>query len=73
MLDNLNERERNPNTMWAVMGGLMLPTPTSRDGKGRNQRDDATCLFGAVTNGDPTTRPCDDGQESSDVSQGRLF
>lgn len=26
----------------------MLPTPTSRDGKGRNQRDDRSCLPGAV-------------------------
>ncbi len=26
----------------------MLPTPTSRDHKGRNQRDDSTCLPGAV-------------------------
>ena len=27
----------------------LLPTPTSRDHKGRNQRDDATCLPGAVS------------------------
>lgn len=27
----------------------LLPTPTSRDWKGRNQRDDATCLPGALT------------------------
>ena len=26
-----------------------LPTPTGRDHKGRNQRDDATCLPGAVS------------------------
>lgn len=26
----------------------LLPTPTSRDEKGRNQRDDATCLAGAI-------------------------
>lgn len=26
----------------------LLPTPTARDHKGRNQRDDATCLPGAV-------------------------
>jgi len=26
----------------------MLPTPTSRDGKGRNQRNDDTCLPGAI-------------------------
>jgi hypothetical protein len=29
-------------------GCSSLPTPTSRDWKGRNQRDDATCLPGAV-------------------------
>lgn len=27
---------------------LLLPTPTARDCKGRNQRDDASCLPGAV-------------------------
>jgi DNA (cytosine-5)-methyltransferase 1 len=27
----------------------LLPTPTGRDHKGRNQRDDTTCLPGAVT------------------------
>ena len=27
---------------------LLLPTPTSRDHKGRNQRDDDTCLHGAI-------------------------
>jgi hypothetical protein len=32
----------------------MLPTPTSRDGKGRNQRDDDTCLPGAVAKLLPT-------------------
>jgi hypothetical protein len=26
----------------------LLPTPTSRDHKGRNQRDDDTCLHGAI-------------------------
>lgn len=29
--------------------GTLLPTPTGRDGKGRNQRDDTTCLPGAVS------------------------
>jgi DNA (cytosine-5)-methyltransferase 1 len=29
-------------------GRNLLPTPTTRDYKGRNQRDDATCLPGAV-------------------------
>ena len=31
----------------------LLPTPTSRDHKGRNQRDDATCLPGAVVDFGP--------------------
>jgi DNA (cytosine-5)-methyltransferase 1 len=34
----------------------LLPTPTSRDHKGRNQRDDATCLTGALL---PTPRATD--------------
>jgi hypothetical protein len=34
----------------------LLPTPTSRDHKGRNQRDDETCLPGAVGNLLPTPR-----------------
>lgn len=32
----------------AIEAQRMLPTPTGRDWKGRNQRDDATCLPGAV-------------------------
>ncbi len=32
----------------------LLPTPTSRDGKGRNQRNDETCLPGAVSKLLPT-------------------
>lgn len=32
----------------------LMPTPTSRDHKGRNQRDDETCLPGAVGNLLPT-------------------
>ncbi len=36
--------------------GSLMPTPTSRDGKGRNQRDDETCLPGAVGNLLPTPR-----------------
>jgi hypothetical protein len=32
----------------AVNGGSLLPTPQARDHKGRNQRDDETCLPGAV-------------------------
>jgi hypothetical protein len=30
------------------MYAKLLPTPTSRDHKGRNQRDDDTCLPGAL-------------------------
>ena len=30
-------------------GETLLPTPTQRDWKGRNQRDDASCLPGALT------------------------
>ena len=32
----------------AIQPANLLPTPTRRDYKGRNQRDDATCLPGAV-------------------------
>lgn len=31
-----------------VIGARLLPTPTARDHKGRNQRDDDTCLPGAI-------------------------
>lgn len=37
----------------------LLPTPTGRDGKGRNQRDDATCLPGAVDRLLPTPSAAD--------------
>jgi hypothetical protein len=43
----------------------LLPTPTSRDHKGRNQRDDTTCLPGAI--GDLTKPPSNDGSRSSDA------
>ena len=36
--------------------GSLLPTPTTRDMKGRNQRDDDTCLTGALL---PTPRATD--------------
>ena len=39
----------------------LLPTPTSRDHKGANQRGDATCLHGAIT-----AQPSPDGKPSSD-------
>ena len=42
--------------------GRYLPTPTSRDHKGRNQRDDATCLTGALL---PTPRTPSGGPDSS--------
>lgn len=40
-------------------GMALLPTPTSRDHKGRNQRDDASCLPGAVERLLPTPRASD--------------
>ena len=43
---------------WAEAAHL-LPTPTSRDGKGRNQRNDTTCLPGAVVELFPTPRATD--------------
>ena len=39
----------------------LLPTPTGRDHKGRNQRNDETCLPGAIL-----ALPSPDGSESSD-------
>jgi hypothetical protein len=39
----------------------LLPTPTSRDWKGQNQRGDTTCLPGAIT-----SLPSDDGKPSPD-------
>ena len=47
----------------------LLPTPTSRDHKGRNQRNDDTCLHGALeqhTTSAPTEEPSSDGNTSSD-------
>jgi hypothetical protein len=35
---------------------MLLPTPTARDGKGANQRGDATCLHGALL---PTPQAAD--------------
>lgn len=37
-----------PGIARAYQFGALLPTPTSRDGKGRNQRGDASCLTGAL-------------------------
>ena len=39
----------------------LLPTPTSRDHKGANQRGDSSCLHGAITG-----QPSPDGKASSD-------
>lgn len=48
-------------TPLGILVQKMMPTPTSRDWKGRNQRDDDTCLPGAVTKLPSTATP-----ESSD-------
>lgn len=45
----------------------ILPTPTSRDHKGSNQRDDTTCLIGALL---PTPR-ASDGAKGSPNQHGR--
>lgn len=55
-----------PDSLPAI--GALLPTPTSRDWKGENQRGDETCLPGAirgVTTG-PRSR---DGKRSPDASR----
>lgn len=44
-----------------TMIAKLLPTPTSRDGKGRNQRNDKRCLTGAITR-----LQSDDTNDSSD-------
>jgi DNA (cytosine-5)-methyltransferase 1 len=49
------DAERGGQHGWTTVASL-LPTPTSRDHKGRNQRDDATCLTGALL---PTPRATD--------------
>ena len=46
---------------WAKVVAPTLPTPTSRDWKGANQRGDATCLHGAIT-----AQPSNGGRASSD-------
>lgn len=45
--------------------GDLLPTPTSRDHKGRNQRDDDTCLTGALL---PTPAAAD-GERGQDFAR----
>ena len=58
-------RPQDRGNLWVVMPRLAeeatLPTPTSRDWKGANQRGDATCLHGAIT-----APPLSDGSASSD-------
>jgi hypothetical protein len=48
--DEVKERVGNGNGMGMPLSIAvqLLPTPTSRDHKGRNQRDDETCLAGAL-------------------------
>lgn len=48
----------------------MFPTPTSRDHKGRNQRDDATCLPGAVNLLLPTPKATNNENASSAWANG---
>jgi len=52
------DAERGGQHGWTTVASL-LPTPTSRDHKGRNQRDDATCLTGALLQLLPTPRATD--------------
>ena len=66
MRDNFDPEARMylPGRKWHAQRTLstmarMLPTPTSRDHKGRNQRDDETCLPGAVGNLLPTPSAAD--------------
>ena len=58
-------RPQDRGNLWVVMPRLAdrttLPTPTSRDWKGANQRGDATCLHGETT-----APPSPDGSASSD-------
>jgi hypothetical protein len=54
----------------------LLPTPTSRDHKGPNQRGDETCLHGALlpaTTGGTTAPPSPAGKPSSDDPPPTLF
>ena len=52
-------RDLDPSSWWLdppaprggdapILSGRLLPTPTTRDHKGRNQRNDDTCLQGAI-------------------------
>ncbi len=71
--DEMKERHGNGNghgpSLEIEAARLLLPTPTSRDHKGRNQRNDDTCLHGALeqhTTSAPTEEPSSDGNTSSD-------
>lgn len=58
-----------PDRVAQLPAGLtsrLLPTPTARDWKGRNQRDDATCLPGAVDRLLPTPTASRYGNNQSD-------
>ncbi len=49
--DDANNVTRASGSYHSLTRAVMelLPTPTARDHKGRNQRDDETCLHGAIT------------------------
>lgn len=57
-----NPSGHSPNLMTVVS---LLPTPTSRDGKGPNQRGDTSCLHGALLP-TPTARTQDRSQEEAE-------
>ena len=65
-------RRRGQNTEQTRVGDSgtveLLPTPTSRDHKGRNQRDDETCLTGALL---PTPAAADGRRGQDFARQGR--
>ena len=53
-----------------TLNGALLPTPTTRDGKGRNQRDDESCLTGALL---PALRVAHDGPDCGEPSRADVF
>lgn len=57
-----NQRGSSGDLMLPSAVCQMLPTPTSRDHKGANQRGDTSCLHGALTN-----PPSDAGSASRDA------
>lgn len=56
------------HNLWSVATRL-LPTPTTRDHKGRNQRNDDTCLTGALL---PTPRSTDKLRSRSAATERRV-